>query len=57
MGARELTQLRLMEQVVEPDGKYGDKIIKQIRVLERGRYEIHRKDDKRMNINYLMKVK
>ena len=36
-----------MEQVVEPDGKYGDKIIKQIRVLERGRYEIHRKDDKK----------
>ena len=46
-GERQLTQLRLMEQVVEPDGKYGDKIIKQIRVLERGRYEIHRKDDKK----------
>ena len=46
-GSRQLTQLRLMEQVVEPDGKYGDKIIKQIRVLERGRYEIHRKDDKK----------
>jgi len=46
-GARQLTQLRLLEQVVEPDGKYGDKIIKQIRVLERGRYEIHRKDEKK----------
>ena len=46
-GSRQLTQLRLMEQIVEPDGKYGDKIIKQIRVLERGRYEIHRKDDKK----------
>ena len=46
-GERQLTQLRLMEQVVEPDGKYGDKVIKQIRVLERGRYEIHRKDDKK----------
>ena len=46
-GVRQLTQLRLLEQVVEPDGKYGDKIIKQIRVLERGRYEIHRKDDKK----------
>ena len=46
-GSRQLTQVRLMEQVVEPDGKYGDKIIKQIRVLERGRYEIHRKDEKK----------
>jgi hypothetical protein len=45
-GSRQLTQVRLLEQVVEPDGKYGDKIIKQIRVLERGRYEIHRKDKK-----------
>jgi hypothetical protein len=46
-GVRQLTQLRLLEQVVEPDGKYGDKIIKQIRVLEMGRYEIHRKDEKK----------
>ena len=43
---RQLTQLRLMEQVVEPDGKYGEKIVKQIRVLEPGRFEIHRKDKK-----------
>ena len=46
-GSRQLTQVRLLEQVVEPDGKYGDKVIKQIRVLERGRYEIHRKDEKK----------
>ncbi len=46
-GIRELTQVRLLENVVEPDGKYGEKIITQIRVLERGKYEIHRKDDKR----------
>ena len=45
-GARQLTQLRLLENVVEPDGKYGEKQKKQIRVLERGRYEIHRKDKK-----------
>ena len=45
-GVRQLSQLRLMEQVVEADGKYGEKIIKQIRVLEPGRYEIHRKDKK-----------
>jgi hypothetical protein len=45
-GIRKLTQLRLMEQVVESDGKYGEKIVKQIRVLEPGRYEIHRKNNK-----------
>ena len=46
-GVRQLTQLRLLEQVVEPDGAYGEKNITQVRVLERGRYEIHRKDDKK----------
>jgi len=46
-GARELTQVRLLERIVEPDGQYGEKVISQIRVLERGRYEIHRKDDKK----------
>ncbi len=46
-GARELTQVRLLERVIESDGKYGEKTITQIRVLERGRYEIHRKDDKK----------
>ena len=45
-GVRQLTQLRLMEHVVEPDGKYGEKIVKQIRVLEPGRFEIHRKNKK-----------
>ena len=42
-GSRKLTQLRLFETVVEPDGKYGEKIINRIRVLEPGRYELHRK--------------
>jgi len=46
-GARELTQVRLLEKVVEPDGPYGEKNITQVRVLERGRYEIHRKDEKK----------
>ena len=45
-GSRELTQVRLLENVIEPDGLYGEKNITQIRVLERGRYEIHRKNDK-----------
>ena len=46
-GSRVLTQVRLLEKVVEPDGAYGEKNITQVRVLERGRYEIHRKDDKK----------
>jgi len=46
-GARKLMQIRLMEQVVESDGQYGEKVVKQIRVLEPGRYEIHRKDEKK----------
>ena len=46
-GVRELVQLRLLEKVVEPDGKYGEKNITQIRVLERGKYELHRRDDKK----------
>tara|TARA_R100000231_G_scaffold138948_1_gene118612 strand:- start:27 stop:1418 length:1392 start_codon:yes stop_codon:yes gene_type:complete len=46
-GVRELVQLRLLEKIVEPDGKYGEKNVTQIRVLERGRYELHRRDDKK----------
>ena len=45
-GVRKLSQLRLLERVVEPDGKYGEKTVEQIRVLEPGSFEIHRKKDK-----------
>ena len=45
-GQRILSQLRLMEKVVVPDGKYGEKTIEQVRVLERGKYELHRKNNK-----------
>ena len=45
-GARQLTQLRLLEKVIEPKGKYGEQVIQQVRVLEPGRYEIHRKNKK-----------
>ena len=53
MGVRLLTQVRLLERVVEPDGQYGEKVMSQIRVLERGRYEIHRKDDKTVSYTHL----
>ena len=38
-----LTQLRLLESVSEPDGRFGDKAIAQIRVLEPGKWETWRK--------------
>lgn len=37
-----LTQLRLLECVSEPDGRFGKKDIEQVRVLERGSWEIWR---------------
>ena len=45
-GKQVLTQLRLVEDVVVPDGLYGEKQVQQVRVLTPGAYEIHQKDDK-----------
>ena len=42
-GALKLTQLRLLETVVEPDGKYGEQVVDQVRVLTPGAFEIHRR--------------
>jgi len=44
-GAVRLTQLRLMERIVLPDGEFGEKRVEQIRVLEPGRYSLYRRDD------------
>ncbi len=45
-GRQQLTQLRLLESTVVPDGEYGEKSIEQVRVLTPGAYQIHqRKDD------------
>jgi hypothetical protein len=38
-----LSQLRLLESVCEPDGLWGEKIVKQVRVLEPGKWQIWRK--------------
>jgi len=46
-GAQRLTQLRLMERVVVPDGDYGEKYVEQVRVLTPGAYELHRRDDEK----------
>ena len=40
-----LTQLRLMEAVNEPDGEFGDKQIKQIRVLTPGAWKLYRESE------------
>ena len=46
-GAQRLTQLRLQETVLEadPDSKYGEKQIDQVRVLTPGQYQIHQRQD------------
>ena len=45
-GQQQLSQLRLMERVVVPDGLYGEKEVEQVRVLTPGGFEIHRRDEK-----------
>jgi hypothetical protein len=42
----DLTQLRLQETIVVPDGEYGEKTIEQVRVLTPGAYELHQRDGK-----------
>ena len=45
-GKQQLTQLRLLESTIVPDGEFGEKAIEQVRVLTPGAYQIHqRKDD------------
>ena len=45
-GAQKLTQLRLFEKVLVPDGLYGEKQVEQVRVLTPGAFEIFQKDQK-----------
>ena len=45
-GERKLSQLRLLEKVIEPEGLYGEQIVEQVRLLTPGAFEIHRKDEK-----------
>lgn len=41
-----LLQFRYMERVEEPEGRFGQKVVEQIRVLEPGAYSIYRTNDK-----------
>lgn len=45
-GAEVFTQLRLLEQVVENDGEFGEKIIEQVRVLSQGSWQTWREAEK-----------
>ena len=45
-GQQKFTQLRLLERVFEPSGRYGEEEIEQVRLLEPGSFEIHRRDGK-----------
>jgi hypothetical protein len=51
-GAWQLTQLRLMECVDEPDGEYGVKSVNQVRVLTPGAWELQRQNDKKDWVRY-----
>lgn len=42
-GVEELTQLRLMESAKERSGEFSQKVVKQVRVLYRGRWQLWRK--------------
>jgi hypothetical protein len=39
-----LTQVRIAEKAVVPDGDFGEKVYDQVRVIEPGRYRIYRRD-------------
>ena len=45
-GKQQLTQLRLSERIVVPDGEYGEKELEQVRVLTPGAFEIHQRNKK-----------
>jgi hypothetical protein len=45
-GAEVFTQLRLLEQVIEDDGEFGEKLIEQVRVLTPGAWATYRKSEK-----------
>jgi hypothetical protein len=42
-GGMFLTQLRLKEEVTESDGRFGETIVEQVRVLEPGKWEVWRR--------------
>lgn len=45
-GRQVLTQLRLQETVLQPDGEFGEKAVEQIRVLSPGEFKLYQRDDR-----------
>ena len=45
-----LIQIRIAEKAVVPDGRFGEKVYDQIRVIEPGRYEIYRQKESRKDM-------
>ena len=43
-GKLQLSQLRLLEKVFEPEGLYGEKVVEQVRLLTPGTFEIHKRN-------------
>lgn len=41
----EVEQVRYLEQVIEPEGRFGESVIEQVRVLEAGKWEVWRRDE------------
>lgn len=46
-GEQRLTQLRLSETVILPDGEYGEKQVQQVRVLTPGEFKVFQQDEKK----------
>ena len=46
-GEQRLIQLRLSENVIVPDGEYGEKSVQQVRVLTPGEYKLFQRDEKK----------
>lgn len=40
-GVPKLTQVRIREYISKPDGKYGEKTVERVRLLEPGKWEVH----------------
>jgi hypothetical protein len=45
-----LIQVRIAEKAIVPDGRFGEKVYDQIRVIEPGRYEIYRQQESRKDM-------
>ena len=45
-----VTQIRIGEKAVLPDGEFGEKVYDQVRVIEPGRYRIYRQEEKKQEM-------